>query len=350
MTEDKMYIVRSFQVFLLLGYMSAHAAISAEDGTNVSCLADFTKILRGCYKFGTDVELGWTEAHDKCKEYGAELVVILSESEKDVLQQHLVDNYPDGSTWWAGLNRKETSGFNWRWLDGSAVIVKVTPWFNQRAIVRSGEFSGTLDIKSKKLFIGTAGRSSTRPYICEYHSITPRPIPGTTTKLPIQDVATSPTDRVDPILVQEPSEPAMTSSIESTHSSSAQSSDLDRKDTVPSSASGRLSRKPSRQTTRSTTATTASTTSTAKTSTTTDRSTSSQPPAVIKKKKDNIACNVGYFGTDCSSPCPTNCKTGECDVQSGLCIGGCKAGYDGDKCENSSSSGVYCENCTKDVL
>ncbi|KAH9492073.1 hypothetical protein Btru_026753 [Bulinus truncatus] len=57
------------------------------------------------------------------------------------------------------------------------------------------------------------------------------------------------------------------------------------------------------------------------------------------------SCDVGYSGTNCSSPCPTNCKTGECDVQSGQCTGGCKAGYDGDKCENACSSGYYGENC-----
>ncbi|KAH9491686.1 hypothetical protein Btru_029916, partial [Bulinus truncatus] len=116
----------TFIVYELNLSKGENKAIAAEDGNNVSCLADWTKIHRGCYKFGTDVELGWTEAREKCKEYGAELVVILSESERDELQQYLVDNYPDGSTWWAGLNREETSGSNWRWLDGSTVITKTT--------------------------------------------------------------------------------------------------------------------------------------------------------------------------------------------------------------------------------
>ncbi|KAH9492064.1 hypothetical protein Btru_026728, partial [Bulinus truncatus] len=57
------------------------------------------------------------------------------------------------------------------------------------------------------------------------------------------------------------------------------------------------------------------------------------------------ACGVGYYGTNCSSPCPTNCKTGGCDVQSGQCTGGCKAGYDGVKCENACFGGFYGENC-----
>ncbi|KAH9492067.1 hypothetical protein Btru_026734, partial [Bulinus truncatus] len=47
-------------------------------------------------------------------------------------------------------------------------------------------------------------------------------------------------------------------------------------------------------------------------------------------------CDIGYYGTNCTSPCPTNCKTGECDVQSGQCIEGCEAGYDGDIYENEN--------------
>ncbi|KAH9500323.1 hypothetical protein Btru_073755 [Bulinus truncatus] len=50
--------------------------------------------------------------------------------------------------------------------------------------------------------------------------------------------------------------------------------------------------------------------------------------------KENVLCDVGYYGTNCTSPCPTNCKTGECHVQTGQCIAGCKAGYVGVKCEN----------------
>ncbi|KAH9491688.1 hypothetical protein Btru_029922 [Bulinus truncatus] len=202
------------------------------------------------------------------------------------------------------------------------------PWFNQRAIVRSGEFSGTLDIKSKKQFIGIAARSSERPYICEYHLITPRPITGTTTELPIQDVATTPIDRVDPILVQEPSEPAMTPRTESTHSSSAKSSELDRKETVPSSASIRLTKKSSSETTTSTTATTASTTTTAATptttaatptttaatsttraptSTTTGRQTSSQPPA--ESSRDIHGTGKGMTKQPPSRPSTTSAST-----------------------------------------
>ncbi|KAH9492074.1 hypothetical protein Btru_026754 [Bulinus truncatus] len=58
----------------------------------------------------------------------------------------------------------------------------------------------------------------------------------------------------------------------------------------------------------------------------------------IVKFEVGSACNVGYFGKNCTSPCPTNCKTGECHVQSGQCTGGCNAGYDGVKCENASPS------------
>ncbi|KAH9503047.1 hypothetical protein Btru_075814 [Bulinus truncatus] len=69
------------------------------------------------------------------------------------------------------------------------------------------------------------------------------------------------------------------------------------------------------------------------------------------------SCNVGYYGTNCTSPCPKNCKAGECDVQSGHCNEGCIAGYDGGFCENDESvrkkdgsvhvcgGGYYGEDC-----
>ncbi|KAH9500324.1 hypothetical protein Btru_073756, partial [Bulinus truncatus] len=55
------------------------------------------------------------------------------------------------------------------------------------------------------------------------------------------------------------------------------------------------------------------------------------------------SCDVGHYGTDCISPCPTNCKTGECDLQSGQCTAGCIPGYVGDHCENDES----CKDTTK---
>ncbi|KAH9492882.1 hypothetical protein Btru_025020 [Bulinus truncatus] len=54
-------------------------SIQGEDTDNLSCDGNFIKIHRGCYKFVTDVQLGWTEARDKCIEDGADLAVILSD-------------------------------------------------------------------------------------------------------------------------------------------------------------------------------------------------------------------------------------------------------------------------------
>ena len=48
-----------------------------------------------------------------------------------------------------------------------------------------------------------------------------------------------------------------------------------------------------------------------------------------------IGCPIlGFYGENCSIPCPQNCLEGHCDVIEGTCLG-CSAGYRGIMCNDS---------------
>ena len=49
-----------------------------------------------------------------------------------------------------------------------------------------------------------------------------------------------------------------------------------------------------------------------------------------------IGC-AGFYGPNCSIPCPTNCKERRCGIIKGHCLD-CAAGYQGLKCEKSTVS------------
>ncbi|XP_061185775.1 multiple epidermal growth factor-like domains protein 10 [Saccostrea echinata] len=54
-------------------------------------------------------------------------------------------------------------------------------------------------------------------------------------------------------------------------------------------------------------------------------------------------CNkTGYYGTDCSLPCPWNCRY--CHIETGACRG-CKPGYKGRNCELRCDGGRYGQDC-----
>ena len=44
-------------------------------------------------------------------------------------------------------------------------------------------------------------------------------------------------------------------------------------------------------------------------------------------------CEVGNYGDDCKSTCG-NCKISPCDFETGLCDGGCSAGWKGARCKS----------------
>ena len=49
-------------------------------------------------------------------------------------------------------------------------------------------------------------------------------------------------------------------------------------------------------------------------------------------------CALGYFGTNCQNACSEHCTNNTlCDHVNGFCIGGCKIGYEGDRCNKSKA-------------
>ncbi|XP_056003598.1 receptor-type tyrosine-protein phosphatase kappa-like [Ostrea edulis] len=52
----------------------------------------------------------------------------------------------------------------------------------------------------------------------------------------------------------------------------------------------------------------------------------------------------GYYGSDCSTPCPDTCRYNYCHIETGDCQG-CKPGYQGHQCELSCNSQYYGELC-----
>uniref|UniRef100_A0A8W8P5G3 EGF-like domain-containing protein n=1 Tax=Magallana gigas TaxID=29159 RepID=A0A8W8P5G3_MAGGI len=59
----------------------------------------------------------------------------------------------------------------------------------------------------------------------------------------------------------------------------------------------------------------------------------------------NGCLKVGYYGENCSTPCPENCENGDCDIVDGTCIS-CVPGYKGSMC-NKACEGKYGMNCSK---
>nr|XP_022308425.1 multiple epidermal growth factor-like domains protein 10 [Crassostrea virginica] len=51
----------------------------------------------------------------------------------------------------------------------------------------------------------------------------------------------------------------------------------------------------------------------------------------------------GYYGTNCSIPCPEHCLT-HCHIEKGTCQA-CKPGYQGQRCEQVCPNGTYGINC-----
>ncbi|XP_061194995.1 multiple epidermal growth factor-like domains protein 11 [Saccostrea echinata] len=55
---------------------------------------------------------------------------------------------------------------------------------------------------------------------------------------------------------------------------------------------------------------------------------------------------TGYYGPDCSHPCPDNCLHQYCHIETGACLG-CKPGYQGHHCELPCSPPFYGEVCSQ---
>uniref|UniRef100_A0A8W8P2J8 EGF-like domain-containing protein n=1 Tax=Magallana gigas TaxID=29159 RepID=A0A8W8P2J8_MAGGI len=60
----------------------------------------------------------------------------------------------------------------------------------------------------------------------------------------------------------------------------------------------------------------------------------------------NDCLKVGYYGENCSTPCPENCENGDCDIVDGTCIS-CVPGYRGSMCNKVCNSNTYGPNCSR---
>ncbi|XP_078320876.1 uncharacterized protein LOC111113002 [Crassostrea virginica] len=54
----------------------------------------------------------------------------------------------------------------------------------------------------------------------------------------------------------------------------------------------------------------------------------------------------GFYGENCSIPCPKNCQERYCDIVSGACRG-CDVGYVGPKCDEQCKNNTYGSKCSK---
>nr|XP_022306625.1 platelet endothelial aggregation receptor 1-like isoform X1 [Crassostrea virginica] len=54
----------------------------------------------------------------------------------------------------------------------------------------------------------------------------------------------------------------------------------------------------------------------------------------------------GFYGENCSIPCPKNCQERYCDIVSGACRG-CDVGYLGQKCDEQCNNNTYGSKCSK---
>ncbi|XP_065925501.1 uncharacterized protein [Magallana gigas] len=54
---------------------------------------------------------------------------------------------------------------------------------------------------------------------------------------------------------------------------------------------------------------------------------------------------LGYYGENCSTPCPKNCKGGDCDIVDGTCVS-CVPGYSGSMCNIVCTNNTYGPNCS----
>uniref|UniRef100_K1PJ98 Tyrosine-protein kinase receptor Tie-1 n=1 Tax=Magallana gigas TaxID=29159 RepID=K1PJ98_MAGGI len=53
---------------------------------------------------------------------------------------------------------------------------------------------------------------------------------------------------------------------------------------------------------------------------------------------------TGYYGEDCSLPCPQNCQEGHCHIVDGTCLG-CVPGYTGARCDKECTNNKYGVEC-----
>uniref|UniRef100_A0A8W8NWQ2 EGF-like domain-containing protein n=1 Tax=Magallana gigas TaxID=29159 RepID=A0A8W8NWQ2_MAGGI len=72
--------------------------------------------------------------------------------------------------------------------------------------------------------------------------------------------------------------------------------------------------------------------------------------SIFFKTYDGYGCsNASFYGINCDTPCPTNCKDNTCQIENGACSL-CKPGWTGLDCKLKCRIGWYGMNCTKQCV
>ncbi|KAL3868657.1 hypothetical protein ACJMK2_041435 [Sinanodonta woodiana] len=145
---------------------------------DMECTGQWLLIHRSCYKFVTFPQKSWEDAQNSCAEEGANLISIGSVEEKNKMKNELKMKITsqDLLQWWVGL-RFNRINQEWKWLDGGALVYKVTPF----APGEPNNGSGDEDCGELRFDIRLNDKScnAIRPYICEKTKLTPPPTSST---------------------------------------------------------------------------------------------------------------------------------------------------------------------------
>ncbi|KAK3577482.1 hypothetical protein CHS0354_026429 [Potamilus streckersoni] len=155
---------------ILVGYV-----LSQEE---MECTGHWLLIHRSCYKFVTFPQKSWEDAQKSCAEEGANLLSIGSAEEKNKVKNELKQKITSQSLlqWWVGLRFNRISQ-EWKWLDGGALVSKITPFAPGEPNNGSGdEDCGELRFDIK---LNDKSCNAIRPYICEKTKLTPPPTSST---------------------------------------------------------------------------------------------------------------------------------------------------------------------------
>ncbi|XP_076463295.1 adhesion G protein-coupled receptor L4-like isoform X2 [Babylonia areolata] len=129
-----------------------------------SCAEGWVRAHRGCYLFASGLPSGWNDSERDCEREGARLLSISSLAEMRAFRA-LLNQRNDTRFWWVGLERivsPDQIRSYWRWLDGSPLTYRITPWKSGNAKIdgNCAEIDASGNLNGKNC-------TALRPFICE---------------------------------------------------------------------------------------------------------------------------------------------------------------------------------------
>nr|XP_056702618.1 regenerating islet-derived protein 4-like [Euleptes europaea] len=151
-------------IWPLFGLLAIHFLLQ---GCNASeCPNGWVKYQRQCYGVFFKKQ-DWLQAEMECQNYGnhGHLVSIISNQEGEVLSTHILNNFPDGESFWIGLRDRLKKGL-WRWSDLSTSMY--TAWVDgaPKNVDESG-FCAYVSVKQKFLKWNDTFCNTQMAFICE---------------------------------------------------------------------------------------------------------------------------------------------------------------------------------------